>query len=223
MIQDKHTLTEKKFYNTRKALDKLQEEMYNLPYRKLDEPYQEGWFLRVVLREDIERSPKGAALNELLKLFGKRDMTRNAKHVSEIRRKPLLETVHRLQTKWRYSMYQIGIKAITEMEYNKLPEGLKKYFSIVSNFISKSVYGSRIMYEHNIPTYYFLVKVDKRIVTHVQDINPAMKKKEAELKKILEPFWRTISNGEGSYHYFERRSERRQSKVDLSKIGVELE
>ncbi len=220
MKHDKHTLTEKKFYVARKQLDDLREEMRNLPYRKLDEPYQEGWKLIVTLRDDITRSPKGVAMQTIIDKYAKNSTSKNPKHITAIRKNPTLEAVQKFANR-HVRNYEIGIKDITEEEYKKLPDTLKKYFSLVPNFTSKTVYHNQIMYECNAPTYYFVIKVHKRMITYVQDIDPVLKKKEAELKKILEPFWRTTGNGMGYYHYFDNRSERRQSKVDLSKFELE--
>jgi hypothetical protein len=77
------------------------------------------------------------------------------------------------------------------------------------------------MYECNIPSFYFRVKTNKRMITQVQDIDPILKKQEAELKKLLEPYWRTLPYGDGYYHYYENRKERRKSKVDMTKISIE--
>lgn len=221
MKLDKYTLTEKKFYVAQKQLNELRERMRNLPYRKLEEPYQDGWKFTLVLRDDIARSNKAPALNYILDKFSKSTYTKNPKHVSTVRKDPTLDAFRKIIINRLVGGYPLYVRDITEKEYNELPEGYKKYFFIVSSFMSKVKHGGRIMYELNVPSYYFNVKTHKRIITQVQDIDPALKKQEAELKKILEPYWRTSSHGYGYYHYFENRKERRKSKVDVSKIDLE--
>jgi len=223
MKLDKHTLTAKKFYTTRKELDKVQETMRNLPYRLLKEPYQEGWILTVALRDDIARSNKAPVINDILERFCNKDYCRNPKHISLIRKKPALEDVRRITiSKYlRITHYGLGIRDIKEKEYKELPPSHQKYFSLVSSFTLKHRYGNQIMYESNIPIFYFIVKTHKRIITKVQDIDPILKKKEAELKKILEPYYRTLPNGMGDYWYYQSRKEKRKSKVELAKMDMD--
>ncbi len=221
MKLDKHTLTEKKYYVAIKQLDALHEKMRNLPYRKLDEPYQDGWKLTLILRDDISRSPKAPVLQYILDKYSNTFYVKNPKLISQIRKNPTIEQLHKLYVNKHHYGLDLGIKDITEKEYKELPDTHKKYFSLISNFMSKTRYGGRIMYECNIPNFYFKVKTDKRMIKQVQDIDPVLKKQEAELKKLLAPYWRTTSYGMGYYHYFENRKERRKSKVDVAKMTME--
>ena len=221
MKLDKYTLTEKKFYAARKQLDQLRDKMRKLPYRKLEEPYQDGWKFTLVLRSDIANSSKAPALQYILDKFSRATHTKNPKHVSTVRKDPTLDAFRKIIINRHVGGYPLYVKDITEKEYNELPEGYKKYFTIVSSFISKIKHGGKIMYELNVPTFYFNVKTHKRIITQVQDIDPILKKQEAEIEKILEPYWRTCPYDQGYYHYFENRKERRKSKVDVAKMDLE--
>jgi hypothetical protein len=223
MKLDKHTLTEKKFYVAIKQMNELRDKQRNLPWRKLDVPYQEGWKINLVLRDDIARSAKAPVINDLLKRYANYEIVKNAKHISQIRRTPTLEALGKMFINKRYKMGYgaVRIKPILEKEYKQLPDTHKKYFDLCSPFMARFKYYGTPMYECNIPDFYFTIKTNKRMITQVQDIDPILKKQEAELRKILEPYWRTTSHGYGYYHYFENRKERRKEKVNLAKYDYE--
>lgn len=198
-------------------LDKINEQMRKLPYRKLEEPYQSGWRLLVTLRDDFLRSKKGIIINTLIEKFGIEGFTRSPKLVSRIRKKPLLLDVKRMTpTSWQSAP---DVRSITKKEYNTLTPQQQKHFFW-------SPYGHGLhhradAYHLEIPHHYVMVKVEKRIITHVQDIDPNLISRKAELWVMLEPYWRSMGTGEGGYHRFLNRSERRRVKVELSQITAD--
>lgn len=217
MKHDKYELTHKKFIKAEKRLNEIYKEIRNLPYRELEKPYQEGWFLQIVLRDDLLKSDKGPFIQLLVDKYCTRFVTKNPKFISKIRQNPALSSVRKLFfNKHGLHIYYNGphIRSLDKREYNKLTDLQKKYFDL--DFHSK--YTGREEYSMNLPEYYLRVKVKKRIVTHVQDINPLLLQEQAELKSILAPYWRARGYGQGYYHWRENRAERRKSKVELTKI-----
>lgn len=214
---NKHDRTYKSYMRALKELDKINEQMRRLPYRKLEEPYQSGWNLLITLRDDYLRSKKGAVVNTLVEKFGVRGFTRSSKLVSRIRKKPLLLDVKRLTpTSWQCAP---DIRSITKKEYNALTPQQQKYF-----FWSPYGHGFHHRadsYHLEIPHHYLIVKVEKRIITHVQDIDPDLISRKAELWVMLEPYWREMGRGEGYYHRHLNRRERRRVKVEMSKVTID--
>lgn len=220
MKHDKYELTHKKFLKAEKRLNEIYKEIRNLPYRELEKPYQDGWVLVIVLRDDILRSDKGPIIKALLEKFTSKFTTRNAKFITQIRQKPALSDVRKLfYSKAGRFVYYNGphIRDLDKREYNKLSDQQKKYFDL--NIHSKWI--NREEYHMNLPEYYFKVKVKKLIVTHIQDIDPLLLQEQAELKSILAPYWRARGYSMGYYHWRENRAERRKSKVELTKIELE--
>jgi hypothetical protein len=219
---NKHDRLQKAYIRAEKELHKIWEQMRGLPYRKLETPYQSGWKLSLALRDDIGRSKKAEVLLELLKKFAVTTTTRSSKLVSKVRRNPAISVfgIHTTNT-W---MWQIkpDVRSITKKEYEKLTVREAKYFYF-SRF-SAGMHRRMNEYHFDVPQHYLVVKVDKRLVTHVQDIDPELVRREAELKAFLDPYWRSFPGyGHYSNHYNNRR-ERRKTKMELSqaKHGVEL-
>lgn len=220
MKHDKHELTYKKFIKAEKRLNQIWKEVREQPYRELKEPYQAGWILIPTLRDDFMRSDKGPIVKGLIERFGKNCVVRSSKLISRIRKNPTISNVDSvLSSKGRlYRPDAPHIRAITKKEYDVLSEQQKKYFSPISPFLKAYRTGD---YELNIPFHYIVIKIKKRIITHIQDINPILLKEEAELRHTLLPYWR--GKNYGGYHWFENKKERRRSKVELTKIELEQE
>lgn len=219
MNLDKHTLTQKKFINAMNELYKLEKLERALPFRKLDEPYQQGWTLIVTLRQDLKNSKQGIVIQSILDKYAIKGYTRSAKHVSSIRKKPDILSVKRILGSY-LSSSDIGIRDITKHEYDTLPANAQKYFHFSSVLKSRG-YNQEREYFFDLPHHYLLVKTDKRMITHVQDIDPVMKKQIAFLEDLLKPYWRSKGYGMGYYHYFENRKDRRKSKVEAHNITLD--
>jgi len=225
MNLNKHTLTEKKFINAINELNKLYKQERALPYRKLDEPYQHGWNLTIVLRDDFKNSKQGPVIQSILDKFAVKGYTRHAKHVTQIRKKPDVLSVRRLlgDKSNLFGYHSVYIRDITKAEYEALPVTEQKYFHY-SSLLKNKWYDRSREYFFDLPHHYLLVKVDKRMITHVQDIDPILKKQIAFLDDLLKPYWRSRGNGYGpGYFRFENRKERRASKVEAHNITVDSE
>lgn len=217
MNHSKHDLTHKKYIKARKELDNIHDQLRNTPWVELKEPYQQGWNLTVVLRDDIARSDAAPILQGILDKFGRHGSIHNPRWVTKIRKKPCIDDANQLLFK-RLSYY-LGVQAVNSRTYSILSAQEKKYFTKCSPFIDKYRYNGYETYEFNLRSHYLLTKVTKRIVTHTKDINPVLLKREAELDAILAPYWRAC--GDRYYkQYFKNRSERRRIRVELSNLKL---
>lgn len=225
MKQDKHTLTYKKYIKAEKRLNEIYEELRKAPKVAIKEPYQSGWTLSIKLRDDFARSAKGPIVQSLIDRFGRDNYTRSPKLVSEIRKKPALQDVRALMARNHNHYYWYNsphIKTLTREEFDKLTPHEKTYFTYYKQEPVNSAWGrAQDCWDINIPYHYLIVRITKRMITHAKELDTALLKEKAELQKILAPYWRTS----GSYHwkdcYFDNRAERRQSKVDLTKIDID--
>lgn len=210
MKQDKHVLQEKKWIKAKKRLEEVWKLIRHTPSKKLETPYQKGWILSLVVREDIARSPRGPILQSIINKFATRGYTRDPKVVSQIRKKGL-----KYIGKNTYSYSIPYIRDINEKTYISL--SVKEKACFTKNTIH-SLRRKKDDYFFSVPSYVFTIKIDKNMITHVKDVDDALLKEKAELQAILEPYWRKCGNRYGWDNYFDNRSERRKSKMDLQKL-----
>lgn len=215
MKQDKHTLTHKKFIKAEKRLNELYKLMRNQPWRMLEKPYQDGWKLSIVLREDFLRSKAGPVVKILIDKLSTKYHIKNPKWVSHIRKNPLLSDVRALMWEKLQWVSGLHIKGISNKEFEALSAQQKKYFTAIPVWQKHTKDPVKDDYFLDIVPHYLLVKVDKYMIRQVQDINPVFLKEEAELKKILAPYYRTFGYGEGYYHWYENRKNRLKAKIQI--------
>ncbi len=224
MKEDKHTLTFKKFLKAEKRLNQIYDELYRAPKVAIKEPYQSGWTLSIKLRDDFARSVKGPIVQSLIDRFGRDNYTRNPKLVSEIRKKPALQDVRALMNRNYHSYYHNDspyIKTLNREEFDSLSPHEKTYFTYYKKEPVNSSWGrAQDCWDINIPYHYLVVKITKRMITHAKELDTALLSEKAELQKILAPYWRTS----GYYDWrddYDKKGDRRQSKVNLTKIDTE--
>lgn len=223
MKHDKHELTYKKFIKAEKRLNEVYKLLNKAPKIPIKEPYQNGWTLNIALREDFLKSEKGPLAKHLLDKLSVEHYTRNAKLISEIRKKPALHECRKLLYKHlKGNLYFQGpyVKSLNEREFNKLSEQEKKYFTFIKNATINAWNKESGRWEFTIPYHYLIVKVNKRMITHAKELDTALLKEKAELQSILTLYY-LGGRYDYNYHYFEKRAERRESKVKLSKIDLE--
>jgi hypothetical protein len=217
MKHDKHELTYKKFLKAEKRLNEIWKQLWKPPKLKLKEPYQRGWILTIVLRDDYNKS-KRDIVSSLLKKVTVSTIVRNPKHVSDIRKKPSLNSTRTYlggnKTYWN-SPY---LASISQEKYDKLTPQEKKFFNLDSYESDKDRWGGkRNFYYLDIPSHYLVVKIEKRMITHSYELDTALLQEKDELQKILAPYWRTS----GYYNWrddFKITGERRKSKVETHKL-----
>lgn len=217
MKLDKETLTHKRYLQARKRLDIIRDLIRRTPWVKLKEPYQSGWNLIIILRDDYMKSNNGLIAKRIIERLRVNIVVKSPAHITQIRKKPALSSVRSiLQGKKVYQWVSFPyIRSISIKDYEKLSVDEKKFFSFQKANKILGYWEDR--YEFSIPYHYLVVKVEKRILTHTQDIDPNLLKEEAELEKLLAPYWRTCTYGEGIYHFFENRSKKRKAKSELKK------
>lgn len=224
MRHNKQELKHKDFIKAEKRLNQVYKLQRALPYKEVANPYQDGWWIIPAVREDFMRSDKGPIVKDLLEKYGRNHVCKDPKKITEIRKNPSLYDARRtLHKGMLYFGDTPSIQILSNRQYEALTEQHKKYFGVSHRDLWNRV-GNEYQpsYEINVPSHYLVVKIQKRIITHIKDIDPLLLQEEAELKSILAPYWRNSFYG-GNYHYFENKAERRQSKVNVKKLIEEYE
>lgn len=202
MKLNKKTLSSKKFRALTKRRDEISWEIYRAKrkWKPLKEPYQDGWILYIGLREDAMRREDAPLMLEALSKIQCNTWTKDPKLVSKIRANPGLSRARMLFPKrsggWPFynDIYNgcPSVAYLTKEKHQALPERLKSMF-YVSVHTEPARWGMQERkverYYFFIPDYYLIVKVKKRMITHVGEIDPALMKEKAEIEAQLEDYW----------------------------------
>jgi hypothetical protein len=216
MRNNKKELDRKKGIQLEKRLNELYEIKRKSPWTPVAQPFQEGWKLVLKLIPEAERRKDGQAMSKALEVCARDYVTRDSKVVSAVRRKSMFSDVKALLT-WRDDKGKLHYNgpvmvSIKPKTYVQLPPEVAKFFYNVE--VGK---GRHIMYKCDIPVYYITVKVKKRMVTALQNVNPDVEKEISETRKALEPYWRSCGSHYDD-HFGENKRERRHSKDAIQKV-----
>lgn len=215
---------EKEYIALCKRRDEIRDIKRKLPWRKLDIPLQDGWTIDLRLIDEVMRRTDGPRMAIALSLVNKSfDVRAGAGgKISNIRKNATLPRIRQFFT---YTDYR-GVRfyhgpaptSLKPAEYNKLHEGIQKYFN-KKEHVTTSRWGGQkhttVTYELNIPEYYIGVKVKKRMLTMVQDIDKELLREEAWVDDKLQPFY-LFGRGSNSYKSrwfnFTNRLQRKHTK-----------
>ncbi len=201
---------EKDFLKIRKRLDEIGEIKRSLPWRELEKPEHCGWEVNFTLNKKGLANDKA---DKMLRVITACDRGYTLKMdkadiVSKIRQdrtfesiRPLFMTDRSLDGRLVYN--GPGLTRLTEKEFNELPEDLQRhngdgrgyhfYFvEKVTPYVNKWG-GAQHLYKTYHPYIspdFLSVEVRKKIVTHVQDIDPKLISEKKFLDDQLEEYWR---------------------------------
>lgn len=227
MKTDKFVLQEKKFIKLEKRSYEIRQIKHKTQWKEIEEPYQDGWELSLSLRDHVKNREK---LLEILKQGSYSYITRDPSIITKIRKNPRLSNVKNIlrarDGRYNYLWHYYGphLQQMSAYRYDKLPEDIQRFFYRVEHQTPNRWGGEPYIhytYFPDISEKDMIVKCKKRIVTHIQDINPEILREEAEIEAQLSDFYRTSSwNG---YKYddndkFGANIQRRHSKDALRKV-----
>lgn len=202
MQRNKQTEAQKKLRRQLKREDFLWSCKHSLPWVELDKPYQSGWSISIGIREDYQRTKNADVYVELIPIvFGKAHITRNVNLIKAIRKMPKRE-LHESINRYRWSYDVPRVESLSEKQFEKLPEHLKKYFNL-----TKWCWFSKVnSYSLNLPKHIFKYVIKPNIITHVQEIDCDLESELALItsyhnKNIKKNFEARIIRGDGRYGY----------------------
>lgn len=156
-------------------------------------PYQDGWIIGFVLRQDALGRKDAPAMLEALKVAGTPYETKDLKKISRVRQLKSWNKCHSIfMVKRKYNLFSANKKLNEEYyagptlhtldpkRYEALSLAAKSFFYKVTEV---SIWGGRTYdrYYHSVPSYYIELRVTKRIVTHHGGVDPEI---VSELKWI---------------------------------------
>lgn len=228
---------QEEYYKEYVQLLKRRQEIWEIErqasYIPIKEPYQDGWTLSWRLTDEAYRRDDGPRMLEALNLCNKSYITRDAARISKVRKDKSHATVTALFTKrWvdpagetRYAYYGAEIRAIKSKVYDSLHENIKKFFyKDIHTSVSRwgGATHETITYILNIPKHYIELRVKKRIITKIKNINPSLRGEKDEINMIIDQkFYEFQSRGQRHYRWNIKNSTqtaRRHSKDAIKKV-----
>jgi len=220
----------KKYVQLMKRRQELWEIERQTSWIPIKEPYQDGWALSWKLTDQAYRRDDGPRMLIALKLCAKERVTRDAVKIGNIRKDKSYAAIkamftHRhinFQGQVIYKYNGPEITAIKPKLWESLHESIKKFFD-KDIHIHVSRWGGAtyetVTYSLNIPTHYLEVRVKKRIVTKVKDINPKIKAEKDEINMTIEhKFYEFQSRGHRHYRWDNPQTMRKHSKDAMKKL-----
>ncbi len=202
----------KKILKLEARQDEILEAQRKLGYEKLDKPYQKGWEAHWVLRDDAQRRDDADRLQALLDRVNQTIYSDN-KEFKEwsrgerkyIYHKPGLKYVPEREIQGWYSWARIWFKHVpSEDKYNWWYGGELRYFRF------------------DIPSYYLVMKVEKRWITHYKVMDEVLEQEWAELRdeisrlKDHRSWWKGHKSAKG-FQNFRNRQFRGKEKREIRK------
>lgn len=219
MKPNKYEETHKAFLKAYKRLEKVREELKQLPLRKLKEPFQQGWEVSIRLRDDIARRKDAESIMIAIKI-GYRPFSYLAKlaHLKKLRtgEKGYWDRAGKDRCWISYYPEEIRIKV---KDYEALPEALQKHFCKHDD--STVHYGkvyTNVYYKICLPNYYTTLKARPNIITHYRVKGGPLEAEEAELEDFLKTYWREWF-GAGKWRAANPHGRRRaETKAQIKKV-----
>ena len=211
MDLNKYEKKEKEFIKALKRLNKIEEELKDLPLIPLQEPYQQGWEVSIRLREDIARRADGEVLQSLIEIgYNKSYRTKSLKDIKAIRRGEKFVKF----TDWRGRPATRSLfpnkRVFSEAKYNEFSERQKKYFYLDFDYKNPT----RKDYKIDLKEYQLELKAKPYIVTHYREKGGELEREAEHLKSFLEEYWRTLGD---NYRDYGDRSSVQRAKLRAAK------
>lgn len=195
MRPDKHEKKYRQFLKAIERLEKIKEELRNLPLRPLKTPFQRGWVVTVKLRDDISRRKEAPEIKQALELGRHHEwVTRALKDVKAIRRGE--KEIEWFDWRGRKVMRSLipDPRHMTEKVYLTLPEPIKKWFSLVEVYNHNNTFAFKKAVLV-LPDYWLTLRAKPNMITHQYLKGGPLEKEEQELKTFLKEYWREWCDG----------------------------
>lgn len=234
MVINKHEQRIKEFIKVRNQLNELYQLRYKAKKILLEEPYQKGWIIKLVLAPEIIRRKDAYLLKQVASIITQDYYTNDVNLVRLARKfkpwKQFLDQYYKyLRGKNKHIPFYLNgpsLRVLPKRTFDLINDDLKRYFDErkkVNIYNSQSIYYE---YYSNLPAHYLEVKVVPNIITHRTELDPEIKKLESYLdKKSDELYYRgyayKLRNYGASYPASNQRAEMRAYKSKFLKGEVE--
>lgn len=211
MDLNKYKKKEKEFIRALKRLNKIEEELEDLPLIPLQEPFQQGWEVFIRLREDIARRADGEFLQSLIDIgYKKSYRTKSLKDIKAIRRGE--KFVKYIDWRGRHATRSLipDKLVFSEAKYNEFSERQKKYFYLDFDYKNPS----RKDYKIDLKEYQLQLKAKPYIVTHYREKGGELEREAEYLRSFLEEYWRTCEN---AYFDYRNKSSAQRARLRAAK------
>lgn len=216
---------EKDFIKLQKRRDELWHQIRAVPKRKLKEPFQDGWTLYLVLSDEDMKRKDGEARSVAVNLVSDEYHTRNSKIISKMRKNLTMENARSLFT-YRDFMGQLryhgpNVKALKEKTWKELHPSIAKFFyrherKYIIRWGSNEV--TDVEYRLNLAESALKVRVKKRMVTEIKDIDPELQREYQWIEDQLADYYRHLPGHRNKYDPDKAPLERKHVKAAINKL-----
>lgn len=220
MLLDKHSRKEKEFIKINKRIRALDKAHSALGYRKLDQPYQRGWWKTVRLKEFLMRQ---GLEDEIIDVFEKSKLRLWAKTKEKVDER--WEQYH--QNRKASSLGAIkGLRLMHGYQYGKLDDKIKKHYRLYLTYRTK--YRVKHKYKCKISAYKYETVYERAMITHTKVMDESILQEIAELEAHLDHHYWEIQQRKYNWSwsaYFKQlnaRKARRNNKQLLKSYHPEL-
>jgi hypothetical protein len=217
----------KEFLATQKRCNELWEELSKRSYIPLSEPFQKGWMVSFVLRDDIKRKENASHIQKALDLAQHVFYTRNLKVIKHIRlHKDFRKLLNIFYTNNKYKSDLPSLRLISEKVFKNLPLNISCFFKLDPESEKwKAFRGSK--YYLSIPHYWLELKARPYFVTHILDKGGEVEQEYQYLRDKLRYYWLEYgTNYSSSYPAYKDRTKTRDKiqkfkKGEIDDISIE--
>ena len=192
MKHSKQELEYKRYLEIERITNDLQDKIKAIPYVKMDKAIQDGWFIDIEITPEVMRSEYGPKYAEVLAFFTSPYTLPKSKSnvIGAIRKLKLLSKCRDLFTIVRKEgTVYVGpaLHSISEQEYKKIPEHLQKYvYRSETQHVSRwgGATYTTVRYHCNLPRYILQLRVRKRMLTMIKNIDPELESEHAFYERL---------------------------------------
>jgi len=213
-MKDKE-LRYKQYLKWNKRMDEISKILKEIPYVKLEKPFQDGWVVSIKLRHDVAKRKEAAEIMKAISIgYNDEYVTKSLEQVKMIRQGKKYYSFFKRKKRENKSLIPPK-KRLSEKEYNELDENLKSYFCMDSFSYAYTKYQLKVYYI-NIPEYWIELKARQNMITHTRNKGGELEQEYDYLDKKCEEYWRLSTGGYGKS--YPRSKARTQTKNDIKKF-----
>lgn len=213
MKLDKHDLKYKQYLKWEKRKEELRKELDKIPLVPLKEPYQDGWYINIHLREDIAKD--ASFINKAIEIgYYKNKFTKKVKEVRLIRQGKVsyIETTNKSKCHIDITPAKIHI---SEEKFLTLDEKVQKLFYLDTISDAYRIWG-RKYFKINLPSYYITLKVKPNILTHYRKKGGELEQEYQYLRDKIQQYW--VENSGGFSTSYPKTKQRAQTREQIKKF-----
>lgn len=199
--------------------DKRMEEIFQIlkeiPYVKLDKPFQNGWVVSIKLRPDVANRKDVAEILQVISIgYQEEYITKSLEEVKMVRQGKKSYSFFKRKKRENKSLIPPK-KRLTEKQFNELSDNLKSYFYLDTFSYAHTKHQLKVYYI-NIPEYWLELKARQNMITHTRKKGGELEQEYDYLDKKCREYWLLSTGGYGKSYPMSKA--RTKTRSDIKKF-----